>query len=227
MMQKMIKISLRLWGTFGWPLILNSGTIVCEASQIKIVCTAALSQVQYGLRKQEYINAIQIIKKYGYIPFIVESCQSVSTFLDDFSDYVWYSKTNDIRLRNKGVNEVKSLLSFFDRYSFDADDIIVKVTGRYLLLDDSFFRFIEQHMDGDAFVKYMGDQVFTGCFAMKYKYFVDFLRHLDLVKMEKEMINLEKEVAAYLSNCANIVIYKLDSLNVAARIANNDYIDYI
>ena len=158
---------------------------ISAVGHIKIICTAALLENQYEQRKQEYMKAIQAVRHCGFMPFIVESCQKGPSFLDELVESVWYAKTNNTRLRNKGVNEVKSLLSFFNQFKFEPEDIIVKITGRYILLDDSFFRFIAEHLDGDAFVKYFDDQVFTGCFAVRYKYFIDFLWQLDLENMER------------------------------------------
>ena len=91
----------------GSILILANDTY---CTQINIVCTAALINEQYEIRKQEYINVTEKIKQFGIMPYIVESCKHGPTFLDSVSDRVWYSQTNDYSLRNKGVNEAKALL---------------------------------------------------------------------------------------------------------------------
>ena len=205
------------------------GSILMEAtdsvgSTIKIVCTAALIDQGYDSRKQEYTKGIEKIKQFGFMPYIVESCKSGPSFLDLLSDKVWYAKTNDFNLRNKGVNEVKSLLHFFEFNKFDDDDIIVKTTARYIFTDNSFLVYIINHPEYDAFVKdiqkttkHKGMDIFTGCFAMKYKYFIDFLRHLNLQKMEKEMVSIEWELADYVLLRRDMRTCVLDTLGMDAR----------
>jgi len=209
--------------------LFSHGIVSFSASNdmIKIICTAALIAPQAESRKIEYVNAIKAVKQFGFVPYIVESCVAGPSFLDDLSDKLWYAKTNDSGLRNKGVNEVKALLHFFNHHTFNDDDIIVKVTGRYVFLNDSFFSFIMSHLKFDAFVRYLGDQVFTGCFAMRYKYLINFLENLNLQKMEQSMINLERELADYLALHKGMIICRLDTLGIAARIAFNNYIDYL
>ena len=172
-----------------------------QCTKIKIVCTAALIDYQYELRKQEYIRGIEAIKRFGYMPYVVESYKTRPTFLDLLSDKVWYAKNDDTGLRNKGVKEAKALLNFFENNKFDDDDIIVKITGRYVFLDNKFLKYIADHQEYDAFVKYVTSEkvldMHTACFAMRYKYFLEFLRHLNLEKMEREMICIEWELAYF------------------------------
>lgn len=200
---------------------------------IKIVCSAALLDEKYEVRKQEYINAIERIKQFGFMPYIVESCKSGPTFLDQLSDKVWYAKTNDFGLRNKGVNEAKALLNFFEHNKFNDDDIILKITGRYFFIDDSFLRYITNHLEYDAFVKDFRKpngrerDMFTACFAMKYKYFVEFLQQLDLLKLEREMICIEWELADYVALSQEMKICIINKLGLAYRASCNNYIEYI
>ena len=205
------------------------GSILMEAtdsvgSTIKFVCTAALIDQGYDSRKQEYTKGIEKIKQFGFMPYIVESCKSGPSFLDLLSDKVWYAKTNDFNLRNKGVNEVKSLLHFFEFNKFDDDDIIVKTTARYIFTDNSFLVYIINHPEYDAFVKdiqkttkHKGMGIFTGCFALKYKYFIQFLQQLSLQTMEKDTLSLETEFVKYLDLNKHIKICKLGTLGISFR----------
>lgn len=215
-------------------LIIAVGARIPE-SRIQIICTAALLDGQYEIRKREYIEAVEKIKKFGFMPYIVESCQTGPTFLDLLSDKVWYAKTNDLALRNKGVNEAKALLNFFKYNPFNDDDIIVKITGRYLFLDDSFLRCVIDHPEYDAFVKYayLGTlnikeaAIYTHCFALRYKYFIEFLSQLDLEKMEREMICLEWEISYYLAARSDLKTFLLDRLGLVARVGYNNCVDYV
>ena len=204
-------------------------------TRIVIVCTAAVLDDNYEIRKQEYIQAIEKIKQFGFKPYIVESCKRELTFLDTLSDRVWYAKTNDFRLKNKGVNEAKAMLDFFEHNEFNDDDIIVKVTGRYLFIDDSFLEYIKSHVEYDAFVKdvckriiigHQGD-IFTGCFAMKHKYLIGFLKQLHLQKMEEEMACIEWELADYVVLHKEMRTCFVEHLGMAYHFSYDTQVSYI
>jgi len=203
------------------------------AQQAKILYTAALLENNFETRKQEYIHSINILKEFGYKPYIVESCnKSGPTFFDEYSSHVCYAGTNDPTLRNKGVNEVLSLLAAFGEYDFNDDDMIIKLTGRYFFENDLFLKFVEKNKKYDAIVsrdtrRQIFDRdivpiVFTGCFAMKYKYLKRMLEQLDLEKMERNIDKiLEREVTKYLFSFVQkggTVVY-LDKLHLTANIA--------
>lgn len=174
---------------------------------VQIVFTAALLEKDYTARKAEYITSLQQLHNYGYTnPYIIESHQKTNahSFLNDYSDTVLYTHTNDLQLRNKGVNEVRSLIKACKQWSHDDHDIIVKITGRYRLISREFLETVENHPTVDAFVKLASDgQVYTGCFAMRYKFFKEMLNQIDCAKMENDMINFEQEVAKHLAKLKN------------------------
>jgi hypothetical protein len=188
---------------------------------IKVVCTAAILSENFEVRKQEYIKALERIKQFGFMPYIVESCQVGPTFLDALSNKVWYAQTNDYRLKNKGVNEAKALLHFFEHNHFNDEDLIVKVTGRYYFVDDMFLQYVAHHQEYDVFVKDVAKlyghnflDIFTGCFAMRYKYFIEFLRQLNFDEMEKKSLAIEWRLGAYIASKKEMKVCKLDKLNM-------------
>lgn len=189
-------------------------------AHIKFVCTTALIHADYKVREKEYIKGIGRIRQLGFMPYIVESCANGPTFLDELSEQVWYAKTNNYAVKNKGVNEVMALLNFFEHNSFDEDDIVIKVTGRYFFTDDSFLQYIAGHKELDAFVIYLktswapkGD-LFTGCFAMKHRFLMEFLKQLDLTEMEKNMMSVETEFARFIASRKDIHSCLLDKLGL-------------
>ncbi len=197
--------------------------------KIKVIYTAALLNHLFKMRKDEYIKCIKILNNYGYEPYVIESCKASSpSFFEDHTPFVFYANTNDYSLKNKGVNEAKAMIKAFEYYNFDDDDIIIKITGRYHLDSPYFLHVVENNQDADAFGKFdpiatLTDKgrVFTGCFALRCKYFKEFVKNLDLVKMEKEMIDIEREAAAYIMNLSekgHKVIF-LDKLDMTAGIA--------
>jgi len=188
--------------------------------QAKIICTSALIKKSFHERKKDYIRALKKIEELGYQPYIIEACANRPSFLDKYSNNVFYAKTNNPKLKNKGVNEVKSMIAGFNHFKFHDDDMIIKLTGRYKLADSFFVKLVEYNIDADAIARYWVQEgsIFTGCFAMKYKHFKNIFQKLDLKKMEKKRINVESIFGNYLENLkknGGKVIY-LDFVHVLA-----------
>lgn len=213
------------WDTRAWISLssFNHEEFVHKLSHnVHIVYSAALLEKDQISRKKEYIHSLSILKKIGYIPFIVESCSSNSfSFLNEWSNHVFYSSSNNPTIKNKGVNEGKSLLLGLNNFNFKDNDLIIKLTGRYFFEKDTFIQLVENNPHVDAFVK-MDEhgQVFTGCFAMRNLYLKKFYQGLDFLKMEKEMINIEKLMANYISKIEKegAKIKRVNNLHLTANI---------
>jgi hypothetical protein len=105
----------------------------------------------YTSRKTEYIHGIlkilEIFKGYNIV--IVENHSLLErpilkfiphkTFLDSFGVPVLYTRTNRIITRNYGMKELLDIQECIARFNIQPSDFIVKITGRYLLSDDSQF----------------------------------------------------------------------------------------
>ena len=88
-----------------------------------------------------------------------------------------------IRYNHKGVNELLDIKEVINQYNIKDEDIIIKLTGRYKLLNLNFINFVKHNInDYDAFVKfynvctkqYMFDDCVLGLFAVKCKYLKEF-----------------------------------------------------
>ncbi len=190
------------------------------SSSVVILSTAALIPQKYEDRKIEYINVLEILQNQPLPVYMVESClQEGPTYLDYYCKNVFYANCNDSQLKNKGVNEAKAMLAALQYFAFDDETIIIKVTGRYPFRDFSFINTILNNQLNDAFVKYdRNGQVYTGCFAMRCKHMKNMLARLDLVKMEKQMINIEAEVARYIKNKIPYnEVFRVSNLGITAR----------
>jgi len=134
--------------------------------------------------------------------------------LNNLCSRIFHAQTSNPRLKNKGVNEASTILEGCNYFGFDDNDMIVKITGKYPLNSDFLIQMIQKNPEYDAFVKLdPHGQVFTGCFAMRYKYFKQMLEQLDLTYMERYMISIEREVANYL-RYHNIKTLKLHKVGV-------------
>jgi hypothetical protein len=61
------------------------------------------------------------------------------TFLDDFGVPVMYTRTNKIQTRNYGMKELLDIFQCIRKHNIPDEDFIVKITGRYVLNNNSNF----------------------------------------------------------------------------------------
>jgi len=98
------------------------------------------------IRKTQYINGINKLKKIiqdlnieNYKIIIVENNGIRNTFLNDLGCEVYYTLNNFLRTNNKGYKELQDILDCIHNYNINDFDFIVKMTGRYMLNDNSEF----------------------------------------------------------------------------------------
>lgn len=183
---------------------------------IKILATSAIIHDNYALRQKEYEVSLSAVNKFGHDLYIVECCRETGPcFLEDFSNNVFYSNVN-ATLKNKGVNEANALIKAFEYFNFNPKDLIVKITGRYTLLANSFLDEVE---DYDCILNPRGDHVFFGCFALRAEMFYQMLCSFNKITMEHDMIGIEYMVARYLEK---VTVRKkfVPYIGMACNIAN-------
>lgn len=187
-----------------------------NSQSIIFLCTAALIDNQAAMRQKEYEESLLKIKTYGHPLYIVEAIKEKGpTFLDEYADYMHYSTVNNINLRNKGVNEARSCIQALRAFDIDDETMIIRMTGRYYFMSDTFVNCVVNNCAYDGFIKQIDNntQYFTGCFALKAKYLKEFLYGLDLERLESHMINVEKAFKDYIDS-KNLNIYYIDYLDL-------------
>jgi len=188
----------------------------------RIVCTCALVNPHYEIREQQYIKAFTMLHALGNNNFyIIESIKkSGPTFLENYSNNVFYSTINDASLKNQGVNEAMTLLEGCKHFNFSDDDMIVKLTGRYSLTSNYFFNVIEANPSADAIVKIDSDgHVHTLGFAMKYKHLKKMYSTINFAYINRHMIPIEHKVGDYIKEKKNepdFKVYYIDKLDIKA-----------
>lgn len=139
-------------------------------------------------RQTRYIecinNLLHLINNDSDIkPIIVENNGVRQTYLDDLKCDICYTNNNMINYNHKGENELLDIKEVINQYNIKDEDIIIKLTGRYKLLNLNFINFVKKNInDYDAFVKffnvctlqYMFDDCVLGLFAIKCKYLKEF-----------------------------------------------------
>lgn len=117
-----------------------------------------------SIRQFQYITAINKLK--AVIQNLnIENCKIIivdnnstrTTFLDMLGCEVYYTKNNFLPTKNKGYKELQDVLDCIDKYNICDNDFIVKMTGRYILEDNSEFMKIVKNVDitkYDCVIKY-------------------------------------------------------------------------
>lgn len=154
----------------------------------------------YEERKREYCRGITTILKMREEDekvIIVENNGLDVSYLDDFKDedkgvYIHYTKNQFLKDScNKGRKEMLDIKSCMNQFQIQENDIIIKFTGRYILLNDSFPVYVRKNRNRyDAFFRRgsawkaeelpekrsSGDCV-TGLIALRAKVFMTFDEH--------------------------------------------------
>jgi hypothetical protein len=133
---------------------------------IYLVITASLHNTLWSdyasRREQEYRSSIeqtlQIVPA-SIQPIIVENNGERKTFLEEFVHHgnpvpVLYTK-NNLMVENKAVKEMMDVQAVIKSREMQADDWIIKLTGRYPLRTSQLLdKLIAQSSEYDAFIKF-------------------------------------------------------------------------
>lgn len=108
-------------------------------------CLIRQQQYKHGISKlREVITQLQIE---DYKLIIIENNEITDTCLDSFECDILYTHNNVfLYTNNKGYKELQDILDCIEHFSIQDTDFIVKVTGRYILHNDSEFMSIIQHL---------------------------------------------------------------------------------
>jgi len=108
-------------------------------------------------RKQHYIDSIRCTLDNlpaSINPVIVENNGERTTFLDDFGIPVIYTSNNKSRESHKGVNELMDIHDVIDKLKLSDQDTVIKLTGRYKVLNDTFFKLVLENPNYDCIIKF-------------------------------------------------------------------------
>lgn len=156
---------------------------------IYVIITASINNkigiINDSHRQFKYMDSIQqlltLIGDDTIKIIIVENNGLRPTYLDNFNCDILYTNNNIINFFNKGGNELLDIKEVINQYNIQDDDMIIKLTGRYKLLNSQFINLVKDN-NHDAFVKfynvctheYMNDDCVLGLYAIKCKYLKDF-----------------------------------------------------
>jgi hypothetical protein len=177
-------------------------------------------------RTERYIECIKSTLKiieqnnHNIKPIIVENNDNSDTFLNNLGCDVIYTNNNKYKHPHKGVNELLDIQHVIQTYNINDDDVIIKLTGRYKMMDDSFINIVK-HNTHDAFVKFfnvctlknVNNDCVLGMFAIKCKYLKQFT-----YTCKK---SAECDFAEYVRSIPNINIMEITNLNLECCFNDN------
>lgn len=111
-------------------------------------------------RENRYIDCIQSVltlveNDSSVKPIIVENNGLRPTRLDELKCDVVYTNNNSLHFKHKGVNELLDMKQVIKQYNIQDEDVVIKLTGRYKLLDTAFINLIKGNLNTyDAFIKF-------------------------------------------------------------------------
>lgn len=183
-----------------------------------VIATSADIPLMKEMRDSEYLESISWLKKniadQEKVIFL-ESVIDKSSFIEKYYS-VYYSKTHNPDYQNIGANLGNSMKRLFEIFHTD-EDLICQMTGRYHLKDRYFFDTILQNPGYDFYGKDVGGQYFTGCFALKKDYLIDWLNITDWDQLNYRMINIEKCLYDYVKT-NNLKVYEIDSIHMRCNV---------
>ena len=189
-----------------------------------LITSADIEHQHKKMRTEEYRKTISWMKQnLGDNNFLawIECVRDSGSFIEEYHP-VFYSNVNNPKFSNTGANWGKAIEEFISHHDIH-EEFIAHITGRYHLKDRHFIDMIEENPDYDVFAKDDGhSQYITGCFAMRAKYFIDWIHQTDWNWLNSTMTNLEKSVWNYSKN-KNLKCYEFDSLHIDCNIFGNGF----
>jgi len=194
-------------------IYININHIYININMIYIIISTSINNkngIKNNIHRQNrYIESIQqllqlIDNDSNIKPIIVENNGLRKTYLDILNCDICYTNNNKIKAPHKGHNELLDIKEVIHNYNIHDDDLIIKLTGRYKLLNAKFINLVKNNINNyDAFVKffnvstkkYMFDDCVLGLFAIKCKYLKEF--NYNFIK------SAEVEFATYTRNKIN------------------------
>jgi hypothetical protein len=164
----------------------------------------------YIQRKQQYENGLNKIFSYNTpVHAVISETNNYTQDLLSVIDFPFTSlynipSTNVYNCINKSMKEYTSMQLAVQQFPQLSDDTwIIKISGRYLITDDTFFNIVKSAPDScNVIGKIFGEdenyiQFYTFYYAMRYKYFKIFVEEHNYVLWAK---NIERHLYDFVIN---------------------------
>ena len=184
----------------------------------------------YPVRRSEYMMCLHKILNYNYPTILIKSETArvdkscVHELHDRFTDVIDIPSTRELGAGEKSQQEYVSIKQFINTNPpIDDEAWIVKLSGRYMLIDDTFMDEVKNAPpETQGVIKLFedGNKMYTFCYALRYKWFksfykypVQFMGYLNIERFILECIKIE-----------NIFknVKKLDRLGIITNVNNEN-----
>ena len=198
-----------------------------------IVTTSIL--INYEIRKRQYTegisklqSAIHTLGIEAYRIIIIDNNGQRPTYLDTLGCDVLYTNNNSLPISNNGYKELQDILDCITHYNIADTDFIVKMTGRYILEDNSEFMLAIQNQpttQHDCIIKfgsfnrpvdYQMNDCITGLIGMRCSFVKQIVK-----PQPNECVEWKWGQATYLIDAAKI--HKVDRLGIRICPGSNSY----
>jgi len=188
------------------------------------------------IRKSQYINGINKLKEQitilnieNYKIIIVENNGQRETFLNDLECEIYYTTNNFLPIQNKGYKELLDVFDCIKKYNINNTDFIVKMTGRYILHDNSEFMKIIQGLPNTSYdcvikygsfykpVNYKMNDCITGLIGMTCLY----VKQINFPKSKMDCVEWNWAAVTDLINNEKICLVNNLGINICP--GSNDY----
>ena len=179
-------------------------------------------------RKLRYITCINTALKFidykEIKPIIVDNSGKRDKYFYELCDSL-FTENNKTEFPHKGGNELLDIKQVIQEYNIRDNDIIIKLTGRYRLLNNSFFDMVINNVHKyEAFIKFfnvdakefMHDDCVLGLFAIKCKYLKKFQYNFKR--------SPESEFAMFIRQNIKDKIMEINSLGLECMFSRNSKI---
>lgn len=197
-----------------------------------LVTTAEVSHDHplYSVRRSEYMMCLHKILNYNYPTIVIKSetdkndKSCISDIEYKFSNVINIPNTTILGANGKSQQEYISIKRFIDiNPSIDDNYWVVKLSGRYLIIDDTFMNEVRNASSETEGIIQLCDnntQMRTFCYALRFKWFklfykypVQFMGHLNIERFILDCIKKENIIN-------NIKV--IDRLGILGNINNED-----
>jgi hypothetical protein len=205
--------------------------------KIWVIITTSLIQLDYEQRKKEYIGGItSILNKFKapkYNVVIVENTSKLEnpfnfhhrTFLNNFKVPVLYTKNNILikKTKNYGIIEMIDVFNCINHFGIQDDDFIVKVTGRYVLDENSSFFNVVDNLENKPYTAILRFSQFdeplslvktnnctTGIIGLKCKY----IKQIEIPDLDDIQTSIEMKWAKVICKLDDSEICFLEKLGI-------------
>jgi hypothetical protein len=110
-----------------------------------------IREFQYIIGIQKLKDTIDLLDIKDSKVIIIENNGLRNTFLNAFGEEVYYTENNYLPTNNKGYKELQDIFDCIQKYNIQDDDFIVKMTGRYILNDNSEFMHVVQNIQNTKY----------------------------------------------------------------------------